>query len=113
MEQSQKKFQLSACTTVSAYADGQDGDGHFKMVFKITHKGHQSYGQRFTAIFDNSFSVVETPGDIEVETSENCLIVQRNNQLNDNGMTEVWIKLSAIEQPNVLDITSVMCCQED
>lgn len=113
MEQSQKNYQASTCTTVSAYADGQDGDGHFKMVFKIEHKGHQSYGQRFTAIFDHNFSVVEVPGDVEVELSENRLMVQRNNQLNDNGMTEIWIKLSAIEQPKVLEITNVMCCQED
>ena len=111
METSQKTYQASTCTTVSAYADGQDGDGHFKMVFKIEHKGHQSYGQKFTAVFERGFSVVEVPGDIETEVSENRLTVQRNNQLNDNGMTEVWIKLQADEQPKVLEITDVFCCQ--
>ena len=112
MENLQKNYQAATCTTVSAYADGRDGDGNFKMVFKIEHRGHQSYGQRFTAIFENGFSVVEVPGDVEVKTSENRLTVQRNNQLNDNGMTEVWIKLGASEQPNVLQITDILCCRE-
>lgn len=57
MESLQKNYQVSTCITVSAYADGKDGDGNFKMVFKLEHKGHQSYGQRFTAFFDNSFSI--------------------------------------------------------
>lgn len=113
MEKLQKNYQVSTCTTVAVYADGKDGDGNFKMVFKLEHKGHQSYGQKFTAAFDKGFSVVEVPGDVEAEVSENRLTIQRNNQLNDNGMTEIWIKLKSTEQPKVLEITNVLCCKED
>lgn len=109
----QKIYQAATCLTVSVYADGKDGDGNFKMVFKLEHKGHQSYGQKFTAAFDNSFSVIEAPGDVETEVSGNCLTVQRNNQLNDNGLTEIWIKLKAEEQPKVSEITDISCCKED
>ena len=113
MENSLKNFQAFGCTTVSAYEDGRDGDGNFKMVFKLEHKGHQSYGQKFTAVFDSSFSVVEVPGDIEANVSDNNLTIQRNNQLNDTGMTEIWIKLKSGEQPKVTEITDVMCCKEN
>lgn len=113
MDKIQTNYQVSTCTTVSAYADGQDGDGNFKMVFKLEHKGHQSYGQKFTAVFENDFLVAEIPGDVGAEVSENRLIIQRNNQLNDTGMTEVWIKLKADKQPKVLEITDVLCCKED
>ena len=112
MEKLSAIFQDSTCVTVFAYADGKDGDGNFKMIFKLEHKGHQSYGQKFTAIFDNSFSVVEVPGDVKAEVSENRLTIQRDNQLNDTGMTEIWIKLKAEEQPEVLEITDVLCCKE-
>ena len=113
METLQKEYQASSCTTVSAYADGQDGDGSYKIVFKIEHSGHQSYGQRFTAVFNAPFSVVETPGDVESETDGTSLTLQRNNQLNDTGMTEVWIKLQAEEQPEVLEIQDIMCCRKE
>ena len=113
MEKLQAIYQGSTCVTVFAYADGQDGDGNFKLVFKLEHKGHQSFGQKFTAAFDNSFSVVEVPGDVKAEVSDNRLTIQRHNQLNDTGMTEVWIKLKADKQPKVLEINDVMCCKED
>ena len=109
----QKNYQEATCLTVSAYEDGKDGDGNFKMVFKLEHRGHQSYEQKFAAVFEDSFTVVEVPGDVEAKVSENCLMIQRNNQLNDTGMTEIWIKLKAAKQPKVLEIIDVLCCKED
>lgn len=97
------------CLDVSVRADGIDGTGNYKFVCKIEHKGHQSYEQSFGVYFSTPISVVEVPGDVEAEVQGNHLTLQRNNQLNDNGLVEVWIKLGAREQPEVTGITDVTC----
>ena len=106
---------MSLCTCLKATAreDGRDGDGNYKLVFKITHTGHQSYGQSFTVEFANDFSIAEVPGDVTAEVVGKELRLQRNNQLNDNGLTEIWVKLRAGEQPRVEKIFELDCRQEE
>ena len=97
------------CLRVSVREDGKDDTGNYKMVFKLQHNGHQSYGQSFTAEFAEGFSVVELPGDIRASVSGKELHIERDNQLNDNGLTEIWIKLAAAEQPKVKALRDFAC----
>lgn len=103
-------FNMDAeCLDVSVRPDGIDGSGNYKFVCKLEHTGHQSYEQSFGVYFSTAFSVVEVPGDVEAEVQGNHLQLQRNNQMNDNGLVEIWIKLAAQEQPQVTGITDVIC----
>lgn len=101
------------CLDVSVRPDGVDGSGNYKFVCKIEHFGHQSYGQSFGIYFSTNISVVEVPGDVEASAEGNHLLLKRNNQLNNNGLVEVWIKLSAEEQPQVTGITDITCQPEE
>lgn len=99
----------AGCLTISARPDGMDGSGNYKFVFKIEHSGHQSYGQSFCVYFSTDVSLVEAPGDVTANAEGRQLTFKRENQLNDNGMTEVWLKLSASMQPEVTGITDISC----
>lgn len=103
----------ATCLKVSAREDGRDGDGNYKMVFKLQHTGHQSYEQRFAAEFSEDFSVVEVPGDVQAEVVGRELRVQRKNQLNDNGLTEIWVKIASSGQPKVTALRDFACRQEE
>lgn len=101
------------CLDVSFRHDGRDGNGSFKMVFKLQHQGHQSYGQSFKVEFVNGVSIAEVPGDVKAEVCERVLRIERKNQLNENGMTEIWIKLWSEFQPDVVKIFDLECQQTE
>lgn len=98
---------------VSVRSDGVDGSGNYKFVCKLEHTGHQSYEQSFGIYFSTHISVVEVPGDIEAEVDGNHLLLKRMNQMNDNGLVEVWIKLAASTQPEVTGITDITCIPDE
>ncbi len=102
----------SGCLKVSVHPDGMDGSDIYKFVFKLEHTGHQSYGQSFSVQFSTDITLVEVPGDVEASAEGGQLTFKRNNQLNDNGLTDVWIKLSASAKPEVTDITDIACVTE-
>lgn len=97
------------CLNVTAWNDGTDGTNIYRVVFKLTHTGHQSYGQTIQAMMSTNVTVVETPGDVTATASGNVLTVVRNNQLNDTGLTEIWVKLSASVEPTVVKATASDC----
>ena len=101
------------CLNVSVRSDGTDDSGSYKFVCKLEHFGHQSYGQSFGIYFSQEIEVVEVPGDIEAAAEGNHLHIRRNNQMNDHGLVEVWIKLSAAESPEVTGITDIACQPEE
>lgn len=101
------------CLDVTVRPDGVDDSGNYKFVCKLEHTGHQSYEQSFEIYFSTHISVVEAPGDIETEANGNHLLVKRMNQMNDNGLVEVWIKLSADTQPEVTGITDITCIPDE
>lgn len=101
------------CLDVSVRPDGVDGSGNYKFICKLEHTGHQSYEQSFGIYFSTRISVVEVPGDIEAEVDGNHLLIKRMNQMNDNGLVEVWIKLSASTQPEVTGITDITCIPDE
>lgn len=101
------------CLDVSVRSDGVDGSGNYKFVCKLEHTGHQSYEQSFGIYFSTHISVVEVPGDIEAEVDGNHLLLKRMNQMNDNGLVEVWIKLAASTQPEVTGITDITCIPDE
>lgn len=97
------------CLDVSVRSDGVDDSGNYKFICKLTHKGHQSYRQSFGLYFSTHVTVVEVPGDVDTQVDGNHITFSRKNQMNDNGLVEIWIKLSADEQPEVTGITDVTC----
>lgn len=97
------------CLDVSVRSDGVDDSGNYKFICKLTHKGHQSYRQSFGLYFSTHVTVVEVPGDVDTQVDGNHITFSRKNQMNDNGLVEIWIKLSAGEQPEVTGITDVTC----
>lgn len=101
------------CLNVSVRSDGVDDSGSYKFVCKLEHFGHQSYGQSFGIYFSRDISVVEVPGDVEASAEGNHLHIRRNNQMNDNGLVEIWIKVSAEESPEVTGITDIACQPEE
>lgn len=101
------------CLNVSVRSDGVDDSGSYKFVCKLEHFGHQSYGQSFGIYFSRDISIVEVPGDVEATAEGNHVHIRRNNQLNDNGLVEIWIKLSADESPEVTGITDIACQPEE
>ncbi len=101
------------CLNVSVRSDGTDDSGNFKFVCKLEHFGHQSYGQSFGIFFSTDISVVEVPGDVEASADGNHLHLNRKNQMNDNGLVEIWIKLSAPVSPEVTGITDIACQTEE
>ena len=101
------------CLDVSVRPDGVDDSGNYKFICKLEHTGHQSYEQSFGIYFSTHISVVEVPGDIEAEANGNHLLIKRMNQMNDNGLVEVWIKLSASTQPEVTGITDITCIPDE
>ena len=105
----QGEYQPAVCLKVNSYEDGRDGDGNYRLVFQLEHKGHQSYGQRFTVDFEKPLTVQEVPGDVMTTVQDNSVTFERNNQLNENGFTEIWVKLAAESQPKVLEIRNLAC----
>ena len=101
------------CLNVSVRSDGADDNGSYKFVCRLEHFGHQSYGQSFGIYFSQDVSIVEVPGDVEAIAEGNHLHIRRNNQMNDNGLVEIWIKLSAQESPEVTGITDIACQPEE
>ncbi len=101
------------CLNVSVRSDGVDESGNYKFVCRLEHFGHQSYGQSFGIYFSTDISVVEVPGDVEAAADGNHLCLNRKNQMNDNGLTEIWIKLSAAVSPEVTGITDIACQPEE
>ena len=99
----------ASCLNVTAWNDGTDGANIYKVVFKVTHTGHQSYGQTIQAVMSTDVTVVEAPGDVTATASGNVLTIVRNNQLNDNGLTEIWVKLSASAQPTTVSVSASDC----
>ena len=93
--------------------DGIDGSGSYKFVCRLEHKGHQSYEQSFGLYFSTDVSIVEVPGDVDAQARGNHVTFRRYNQMSDNGLVEVWIKLSASEQPEVTGITDITCLPEE
>lgn len=94
------------CIQVSSWYDNTDGTNIHRLVFKLVHSGHQSYGQTVTATLSTDVTIVETPGDVTGSVSGNVVTLTRNNQLNDTGITEIWVKFSAATQPTVLSATA-------
>lgn len=101
------------CLDVSVRPDGVDGSGNYKFICRLEHTGHQSYEQSFGIYFSTHISVVEVPGDVEAVVDGNYLRLKRMNQMNDNGLVEVWIKLSASAQPDVTGITDITCIPDE
>lgn len=100
------------CLDVSVTSDGIDGSGNFKFICRLEHKGHQSYRQSFGVYFSTQVAVEEVPGDVDAEVHGNHVIFSRKNQMNENGLVDIWVKLSASEQPEVTGITDVTCLPE-
>ena len=98
-----------SCLSVTSWLDGQDGSGSYRIVFKVQHTGHQSYGQTIVATLSTSFTVVETDGTVSASVSGNTLTLVRNNQLNDTGLVELWVKVNAATQPTVLSVAATHC----
>lgn len=101
------------CLNVSVRSDGVDESGSYKFVCKLEHFGHQSYGQSFGIYFSTDISVVEVPGDVEAAVDGNHLHLNRKNQMNDNGLVEIWIKIDAPVSPEVTGITDIACQAEE
>lgn len=101
------------CLNVSVRSDGVDDSGSYKFVCKLEHFGHQSYGQSFGIYFSQDITLVEVPGDVEATAEGNHLHIRRNNQMNDNGLVEIWIKVSASESPEITGITDIACQPEE
>ena len=96
------------CLTVTAREDSMDGD-LYRFIFKIQHTGHQSYGQTVTAVMSVPVKVVEVDGTVTSYTDGTILKLVRDNQLNDNGLVELWVKLSCDTHPTVLSCTASNC----
>lgn len=101
------------CLNVSVRSDGTDDSGSYKFVCKLEHFGHQSYAQSFGIYFSQDITIVEVPGDVEATAEGNHLHIRRNNQMNDNGLVEIWIKIAAEESPEVTGITDIACQPEE
>lgn len=101
------------CLNVSVRSDGVDDSGSYKFVCKLEHFGHQSYGQSFGIYFSQDITLVEVPGDVEATAEGNHLHIRRNNQMNDNGLVEIWIKVSASKSPEITGITDIACQPEE
>ncbi|MEE1009314.1 MAG: SCP2 sterol-binding domain-containing protein [Agathobacter sp.] len=86
---------------VSIREDGQDDDGRYRFVFRVMHKEHQSYGQLFRAKCNEDFRIEELPGDVYAEREGKEITFVRGNQLNDNGLTDIWVKISAESKPEI------------
>ncbi len=97
------------CLDVTVLTDGADDSGNYKFICRLEHTGHQSYAQSFGVYFSTEVSVVEVPGDMQAEANGNHVQFRRNNQMNDNGLVDVWIKLAADTQPQVTGITDITC----
>lgn len=97
------------CLSVTPWLDGQDGSGNYRIVFKVEHTGHQSYGQTIVATLSIPFTVVETDGTVSASVSGNVLTLVRDNQLNSTGLVELWVKVSAASQPTVISATATDC----
>ena len=67
----------------------------------------------FRSYFSTDVSIVEVPGDVDAQARGNHVTFRRYNQMSDNGLVEVWIKLSASEQPEVTGITDITCLPEE
>ena len=104
---------IMECLDVTVRPDGIDGSGSYKFVCRLEHKGHQSYEQSFGLYFSTDVSIVEVPGDVDAQARGNHVTFRRYNQMSDNGLVEVWIKLSASEQPEVTGITDITCLPEE
>ena len=65
------------------------------------HKEHQSYGQLFRAKCNEDFRIEELPGDVYAEREGKEITFVRGNQLNDNGLTDIWVKISAESKPEI------------
>lgn len=104
---------IMECLDVTVRSDGVDGSGSYKFVCRLEHTGHQSYEQSFGVYFSTEVSVVEVPGDVDAQVRGNHVTFRRYNQMSDNGLVEVWIKLSAKEQPEVTGITDITCLPEE
>ena len=100
---------IMECLDVTVRPDGIDGSGSYKFVCRLEHKGHQSFG----LYFSTDVSIVEVPGDVDAQARGNHVTFRRYNQMSDNGLVEVWIKLSASEQPEVTGITDITCLPEE
>ena len=96
------------CLDVSWWEDNKDGD-LYRFVFKVTHKGHQSYGQTVTAVMSEPVQVIETDGTVNGTAAGNVLTLVRDNQLNDNGLVELWVKLACDTHPTVLTCSASNC----
>ena len=96
------------CLNVTSWEDSMDGS-LYRFVFKVTHRGHQSYGQTIIAEMSTPVQVIETDGLVTATVSGNTLTLFRNNQLNDNGLTEIWVKLSADVKPSVVSVRAGDC----
>lgn len=86
---------------VAVREDGQDSEGKFLFVFRLEHSDHQSYGQIFSAECQEEISIVEVPGDVYAQKVGNKITFLRGNQLNDNGLTEIWVKIAAERKPKI------------
>lgn len=104
---------LMECLDVTVRPDGVDGSGSYKFVCRLEHTGHQSYEQSFGVYFSTQVSIVEVPGDMDAQARGNHVIFRRYNQMSDNGLVEVWVKLAASEQPEVTGITDITCLPEE
>lgn len=97
------------CLRVSAWKEGMAGEQAYSFVIRLEHTGHQSYSQKFSLYFSTPVSIIEVPGDIQAWTEDRTLNMIRNNQLTDNGLTEIWIKLSASFPPELTGIGNIEC----
>lgn len=97
------------CLKVSAWPEGTAGENIYSYIIRLEHTGHQSYAQKISLYFSTDISVTEVPGDVQVWPEGNALHMVRNNQLTDNGLTEIWIKLSAPSFPELTGIGNISC----
>lgn len=99
------------CMDVTSWIDSPDGSV-YRVVFKVTHKGHQSYGQTVVATMSTNVTLVEAPSDVQATVSGNVVTLVRNNQLNADGVVEMWVKLDASVAPTVLEAVASDCVRE-
>ena len=102
---------MSDCLKVTSWEDTKDGED-YRFVFKVTHTGHQSYGQTIVAQMSVPVTVTETDGRVEAKLDGNTVTLVRHDQMNDNGLVELWVKMRAGEHPTVVSAEATDCVRE-
>lgn len=100
---------IAECLRVSVRPEGMENSNTYRFVIRLDHSGHHSYGQTVLLTLSVSVGIAELPSDVEGSVFGNTITLTRHNQLTENGMTEMWIKLTAESRPEIVKAIGIKC----